>query len=59
MKNRAFTLLGVVTWEGLKLVLRRKLGQNRAKLGAVATVALVLIGGLAIAKAATGGDEQS
>jgi hypothetical protein len=58
MRNRAYTLLGVVTWEGIKLVLRRKLTQNRVKLGAGATVLLVLIGGLAIAKAATGGDEE-
>jgi hypothetical protein len=59
MKNRAYTLLGMFTWEGLKLVLRRKLGQNRTKLGAAATVLVVLIGGLAIAKATTGGDEES
>ena len=53
MRNRAYTLLGVVTWEGIKLVLRRKLGQNRTKLGAAAAVLLVLVGGLAIAKATT------
>jgi hypothetical protein len=58
MRNRAYTALGVVTWEGIKLLLRRKLGQNRTKLGAAATVLLVLIGGLAIAKAATGTDEE-
>jgi hypothetical protein len=52
MRNRAYTLLGVVTWEGLKLVLRRKVGQNRTKVGAAAAVLVVLIGGLAIAKAA-------
>ena len=53
MRNRAYTLLGVVTWEGIKLVLRRKLGQNRTKIGAAAAVLLVLVGGLAIAKATT------
>jgi hypothetical protein len=58
MRNRAYTLLGIVTWEGIKLVLARKLGQNRTKIGAAATVLLVLIGGLAIAKAAgTASDE--
>ena len=51
MKNRAYTVLGILTWEGIKVVLRRKVGQNRAKVGAAATVLLVLIGGLAIAKA--------
>ena len=56
MKNKAYTLLGFVAWEGIKAVLRGKLGQNRAKIGAAATVLLVLIGGLAIARA-TGSDE--
>jgi hypothetical protein len=54
MKNRAYSLLGIATWEGIKLVVRRKVGQNRIKIGAAATVLLVLIGGLAIAKAARG-----
>jgi hypothetical protein len=58
MRNRAYTLLGIVTWEGLKVVLRRKFGQNRTKVGAAAAVLLVLVGGLAIAKATTGGDEE-
>jgi hypothetical protein len=58
MRNRAYTVLGFVAWEGIKVVLRRKVGQNRAKIGAAATVLLVLIGGLAIAKA-TGGSEES
>jgi hypothetical protein len=57
MKNRAYTVLGFVAWEGIKVVLRRKLGQNRAKIGAAATVLLVLIGGLAIAKATASSDE--
>jgi hypothetical protein len=51
MKTRGYTMLGFLTWEGFKLVLRRKLTQNRVKLGAGATILLVLIGGLAIAKA--------
>ena len=58
MKTRGHTMLGILTWEGLKLILRRKPTQNRVKLGAGATVLPVLIGGLAIAKAATGGDES-
>ena len=56
MRNRAYTALGFVAWEGIKAVVRGKLGQNRAKIGAAATVLLVLIGGLAIARA-TGSDE--
>jgi hypothetical protein len=51
MRNRFYTALGFVAWEGIKLVLRRKVGQNRVTLLAGATVALVVIGGLAAAKA--------
>jgi hypothetical protein len=57
MKNSLYTTLGYVTWEGIKLVVRRKLGQKQVKIGAAATVALVLIGGLAIAKATAADDE--
>jgi hypothetical protein len=57
MRTRLYTALGLVTWEGIKLVVRRKLTQNRGKLGAAATVLLVLIGGLAIARATASGDE--
>ena len=56
MKNKAYALLGFVAWEGIKAVLRGKLDQNRAKIGAAATVLLVLIGGVAIARA-TGSEE--
>ena len=56
MRNKGYTMLGIVAWEGIKVVVRRKVGQNRAKLGAAATVLLVLIGGLAIARA-TSSDE--
>jgi hypothetical protein len=53
MSNRLYTLLGWAVWQGAKIKLR----QNKGKLGAVATVALVLVAGLAVAKAA-GGDES-
>jgi hypothetical protein len=51
MRTRLYTGLGFVAWEGVKLVLRRKVVQNRAALAAGATVALVVIGGFAAAKA--------
>jgi hypothetical protein len=56
MRIKGYTLLGWLTWQGIKTVSRRKVGQNRAKLGAAATVLLVLIGGLVAAKAS--GDEE-
>jgi hypothetical protein len=57
MMTRLYTLLGFAAWQGIKLVARRKLGQNRAALAAAATVAVVVIGGLAAAKATNGEEE--
>jgi hypothetical protein len=57
MKMKGYTFLGWLTWQGVKTVANRKLGQNRMKLGAAATVALVLVAGLAAAKATAGGDD--
>jgi hypothetical protein len=54
MTTRLYTMLGFAAWQGLKLVVRRKLGQNRTALAAAATVALVVIGGVAAAKATNG-----
>jgi hypothetical protein len=56
MRIKGYTLLGWLTWQGIKTVSRRKVGQNKAKLGAAATVLLVLIGGLVAGKAS--GDEE-
>ena len=57
MKTRGYTLLGWLAWQGAKTVANRKFGQNKMKLGAAATVALVLVAGLAAAKATAGGDD--
>jgi hypothetical protein len=51
MKIKGYTLLGWLTWQGIKTVAKRKMSQDRVKLGAVATVALVLVAGIAAAKA--------
>jgi hypothetical protein len=50
MKLKAYTLLGWFTWQGIKTVTKRKAGQDKVKLGALATVLLVLGAGLAAAK---------
>jgi hypothetical protein len=56
MSSKGYTVLGWAVWQIATRVARRKMRQNKVKLGAAATVLLVLIGGLAIAKA-TGSDE--
>jgi hypothetical protein len=56
MKIKGYTLLGWLTWQGIKTVAKRKVSQDKVKLGAAATVALVLVAGLAAAKATSGND---
>jgi hypothetical protein len=58
MTTRGYTVLGWLTWQVITRVAKRKIDQNKVKLGAAATVALVLVAGLAAAKA-TAGDDSS
>ena len=53
---RGYTILGWIVWQIGKRVAAKKMAQNRAKLGAVGLVALVLVGGVVAAKAANGDD---
>ena len=57
MRTKLYTALGFVTWEGIKLVVRRKIQQNRTALAAGATVALVVAAGLAIGRATADNDD--
>jgi hypothetical protein len=52
MGSRAYTVLGWLVWQ----IAKREMTRNKAKLGAAATVALVLVAGLAAAKATSGDD---
>jgi hypothetical protein len=56
MKTKAYTVLGWMAWQGAIVVLKRKLGTNKLKLGAAATVVGVLVAGLLAAKATAGDD---
>ena len=51
MTFKGYTLLGWVVWQIASRVARRKMAQNRVKLGAVGVIALVLVGGIAAARA--------
>jgi hypothetical protein len=53
MTTRAYTVLGWITWQIATRVAKRKMAQNKAKLGAAATVLLVLVGGVLAARAAS------
>ena len=52
MTTKLYTLLGWFAWQGISILLRRKLADNKVKLGA-ATVAAVLVGGVLAAKSAS------
>jgi uncharacterized iron-regulated membrane protein len=56
MGSKGYTVLGWLTWQIATRVAKWKMSQNKVKLGAVATVLLVLAAGLAAAKAASGED---
>jgi hypothetical protein len=57
MSSKGYTVLGWAVWQVATRVARRKMRQNKVKLGAAATVFLVLVAGLAAAKA-SGGEED-
>jgi hypothetical protein len=56
MSSRGYSVLGWAVWQVATRVAKRKMARNKVKLGAAATVLLVLVGGLAIAKASGGED---
>jgi hypothetical protein len=51
MGSKGYTVLGWLVWQVATRVAKRKMAQNKVKLGAAATVLLVLVAGLAAAKA--------
>jgi hypothetical protein len=56
MNSKGYTVLGWAVWQIASRVARRKIQQNRVKLGAAGVVALVLVAGVAAARSG-GGDE--
>jgi hypothetical protein len=54
MTVRAYTVLGWAVWQIASRLAKRKIAQNRVKLGAAGVVALVLVGGILAARAQSG-----
>jgi hypothetical protein len=50
VSSRGYTVLGWIVWQIASRVAKRKIAQNRVKLGAAAVVALVLVAGVAAAR---------
>jgi len=55
MNSMGYTILGWIVWKVGSRVAKRKIVQNRVKLGAAGVVLLVAVGGIL---AARGGDED-
>ena len=51
MTHRGYTILGWLVWQVGSRVAKRKMAENRVKLGAAGVVVLVLLAGVAAAKA--------
>ncbi len=51
MNSKSYTVLGWIVWQIGSRVAKRKMVQNRAKLGAAGAVALVLVAGVLAARA--------
>jgi len=55
MNSKTYTILGWIVWQVGSRVAKRKMAQNRVKLGAAGAVLLVAVGGIL---ASRGGDED-
>ena len=53
MTTKGYTFLGWIVWQLGSRLAKRQIAQNQAKLGAVAVIALVLIGGVIAAKSSS------
>jgi hypothetical protein len=54
MGSKGYTVLGWIVWQIGSRVAKRKLAENRVKVGAAAVVFLVLVAGLAAARSGSG-----
>jgi hypothetical protein len=54
MTTRGYTVLGWLAWQVITRVARRKIDQNKVKLGAAATVFAVIAAGILAARASSG-----
>jgi hypothetical protein len=53
MNTRGYTVLGWLAWQIISRVAKRKIAQNRVKLGAAATVFAVIAAGILAARASS------
>ena len=51
MSTKGYTFLGWIVWQLGSRLMKRQISEHRVKIGAAGVVALVLLGGVAAAKA--------
>ena len=56
MNSKTYAVLGWIVWQVGSRVAKRKMAQNRVKLGAAGVVSLVVLGGILAAR--RGGDDD-
>ena len=56
MTTRGYTVLGWLAWQVISRIPKRKIGQNKVKIGAAATVFAVIAAGVLAARASSGDD---
>jgi hypothetical protein len=56
MSSKGYTVLGWIVWQIGSRVAKKKIAENRMKIGAAGVVALVLVGGVVAARAGSGDD---
>jgi hypothetical protein len=56
MTMRGYEVLGWLTWQVLRRVVKPKISENKVKIGAAATVFAVLAAGVVAAKASSSDD---
>jgi len=56
MNSKSYSVLGWIVWQIGSRVAKKKMTQNRVKLGAAGVVALVLVGGVMAARSS--GDDD-
>ena len=57
MSSKGYSVLGWAVWQVLTRLAKREMARNKVKLGAAATVLLVLAAGLVAAKSSGGEDD--
>ena len=50
MNSKSYTVLGWIVWQVGSRVAKRKMAQNRTKIGAAGVIGLVVVGGILAAR---------